>query len=387
VGSITSHRYPRMGEGPIALLLPTLEIGGAERSAAVLAGALAARGEPVDLVVGRVRGPLGHSLVPPGVRLVELGTRRVLTSFRALSRYLRREQPVALLANLTHANAMALLTRDYLGPPVRIIIVEHSVLSGFARNSGVLRHRLLPLVARGTYGRADAVVAVSAGGGSDLAQITRLPESRITVIPNPIPFDQLTRSACAPAPHLWLEQSLPVLVAIGSLRPVKGYPTLLRAFGRLRERRIARLVILGQGPERRRLERLVDSMGLGADVILPGNATNPYAWISRAACVVMTSLSEGQPTVLLEAIMLGRSVVAVDRDGTREVLDGGRLGGLAAPDDLDSLVEQVERAIDQPKRPVPADVIAAHDPDHVAARYLELLRNGRWEQAPELSRA
>jgi glycosyltransferase involved in cell wall biosynthesis len=387
MGSIAPSTRNSSRGGPIALFLPTLEIGGAERAVSVLSGALAARGERVDLVVGRVRGPLGQALAPPDVRLVELGTRRVLTSFRALSRYLRRERPAVLLANLTHANALTVLTRDHLGPPVRIVVVEHSLLSEFARHSGPIRHRLLPLAARATYRRADAVVAVSATVRADLARITRLPERRIEVIHNAVPFAEVTRRARVAPPHPWLAESWPpVLLAIGSLRPVKGQATLLRAFASLRERHSARLAVLGAGPERRRLERLVSSLGLAADVILPGKVSNPYAWISRAACVVMTSLSEGHPTVLLEAIMLGRAVVAVDCSGTREVLDGGRLGRLAAPDDFDGLVEGMERAIQERGRPVSRDVVATHDPDHVAARYLEVL-SPRPLSVPELSTA
>jgi glycosyltransferase involved in cell wall biosynthesis len=87
----------------------------------------------------------------------------------------------------------------------------------------------------------------------------------------------------------------------------------------------------------------------------------------------MTSRSEGRPTTLLEALMLGRPVVAVDQLGAREVLDGGRLGALAAPGDEAALVEQIERAIDAGERPVPPGLVAAHHPAHIAAQYLRLL--------------
>jgi glycosyltransferase involved in cell wall biosynthesis len=363
---------------PLALLLPTLENGGAERAVSVLAGALAARGEPVDLVVGSV-GRHGHALVPPGVRLVELGTRRVLTSFRALQRYLVREQPAALLVNLTHANAMALITRLHPGSPdVRIVAVEHSTLSGFARHSGAARHRLLPLAARATYRHADALVTVSRGARADLARIVGLPEDRIELIGNAIPAAELRRLADEPPEHPWLAPaSAPFMLALGNLRPVKGFPSLLHAFAAVRERRKARLIILGEGPQRSRLEDLVRRLGLEDDVQLPGSVANPYPWIARAAGVVLTSGSEGLPTVLLEAMLLGRPIVAVDcPSGPREILADGRLGRLVAPGDAPALVDGIAWALDAGPMPVPQDVVDAHDPDRVASRYLELLRPG-----------
>ncbi len=375
--SLASESAQVRPEGPIAQLLPTLDIGGAERAASVLAGALAARGERVDLVVGSVRDDMACALVPPGVRLVELGTPRIRTAFRSLARYLRRERPRALIAHLTHANAIALLTRQHLGLPVRIIVVEHSTLSEFSRHSGVIQDRLLPLIARLTYRRADAVVTVSRFGRADLARITRLPEQRIKMIRTPIPFDEVALRARAQLDHPWLsETSPPMLLAVGGLGPIKDHDTLIRAFARLRERHEARLAVLGRGLERSRLERLVLKLGLSSDVSLPGMQTNPYPWISRAACVVSASRSEGLPTVLVEALMLGRAVVAVDCGGSREALDGGRLGTLTPPGDLAALAEQMERALGERARPVPADVVSAHDPDAIAAQYLELLLPG-----------
>jgi glycosyltransferase involved in cell wall biosynthesis len=280
------------------------------------------------------------------------------------------------LTNLTHANAMALLTARCGAPGVRVVAVEHSTLSVFARTSGPLRHRLLPLVARATYRHADAIVAVSRGARSELARTIGLPESRIEQIPNALPVDQLRRRAADPSPHSWLEPGAPaVLLGIGSLRPVKGYSRLLHAFAALRGRRRARLVILGEGPERRRLERLAGTLGVRDDVRFPGTVENPYPWIARSGGLVLTSSAEGLPTVLLEALALGRPVVAVDcPSGPREILDGGRLGRLVPQDDQEALVEGMAWAVDRRRISIPDEMIAPYDPDHVAERYLRLLR-------------
>jgi glycosyltransferase involved in cell wall biosynthesis len=90
---------------------------------------------------------------------------------------------------------------------------------------------------------------------------------------------------------------------------------------------------------------------------------------------VLTSRAEGLPTVLLEALALGRPVVAVDcPSGPREILHGGRLGRLVPQDDQEALVDGMAWAVDRRRISIPDEMIAPYDPDHVAERYLRLLR-------------
>ncbi len=134
-------------------------------------------------------------------------------------------------------------------------------------------------------------------------------------------------------------------------------------------------MILGEGPERARLERLVDKLGLRDVVLLPGRVRNPYSWIGRPAGMVMTSRSEGLPTVLLEAMVLQRPVVALDcPGGPREALAGGRRGRLVREGDEPALVDAMAWALATGTAPVHEELLAAHSPDHVGACYLELLR-------------
>src|SRR5204863_8071086 len=115
--------------------------------------------------------------------------------------------------------------------------------------------------------------------------------------------DALAAAAREPVAHAWLAPGAPpVVLGVGKLKPQKGFDVLLRAFARLRAARTARLVILGEGPQRRALERLARELGIADDVALPGFVANPFAWMARSAVFALSSRWEGLPSVLIEAL-------------------------------------------------------------------------------------
>ena len=147
------------------------------------------------------------------------------------------------------------------------------------------------------------------------------------------------------------------------------------AFALVRRERTARLLILGEGPERPVLRALADSLGVGADVDLPGWARNPYPYMRRAAAYVLSSRWEGLPSVLIEALFCGCPVIATDcPSGPREILEGGRHGALVPVGDAAALAGAIREALDgKIPRPTPASW-EPYDQRTVARRYLEVLR-------------
>lgn len=360
--------------GRLAIFTSRLGGGGAERAMLKLAGGLVDRGCRVDLVLSRAEGEY-LAEVSAAVRIVDLGADRVLTSLPSLVRYLRRERPAAMLASLNYVNIVALWARRLAGVQTKLVVNEQNTLSLDAPHSSRRRHRMLPRLARRFYPWADGIVAVSRGSADDLARTAHLSRERIEVIHNPIVTPELRELATETLDHPWLRPGEPpVLLAVGRLSPQKDFGTLIRAFALLRRTRVARLVILGEGPERAGLESLVAAMGLDGSVDLPGRVLNPYPYMSRADAFVLSSRWEGLPSVLIEALFCGAPVVATDcPSGPVEILEGGRHGLLVPVGDVDALARGMQAALDgRVPRPTEASWLP-YEQRTVVGRYLDVL--------------
>ena len=359
----------------VALYLPSLRGGGAERVMLDLANGFAARGLATDLVLPQAEGPY-LELVDRSVRVVDLSASRVLGSLAGLVRYLARERPDALLTTLTHANLVALWARGVAGVPTRVVVREANTLSQVARGFRRLKNRVLPFLVRRFYPLAYRVVAVSEGVAADLVGPIGLPRELVTVLANPIVTPELARQAAEPLAHPWFEAGAPpVILGAGRLAPQKDFATLVRAFAELRRRRPARLMILGEGAERARLEALVAELRLGEHVALPGFSDNPFPYMSRAAVFVLSSAWEGMPGALIQALACGARVVATDcKSGPREVLQDGRLGRLVEVGDVAGMASAIDQALDSPPAPLPAGALDRFGRAAAVDGYLSILR-------------
>jgi glycosyltransferase involved in cell wall biosynthesis len=333
----------------LALFLPELAGGGAERVILSLGANLARRGYPVDLVLVRARGPyLGE--ISPEVRVVDLRGRRAATSLVPLMRYLRRERPRILLSTLNYANVLAVISVRLARVGTRVIVRQSNTVSFGRPTTGRLAPRVMPWLIRAVYPWADATVAVSEAVADDLARVARVRRDAVRVIPNPIVTPELFRKMHEPPAHGWPSANgIPVILAVGRLTRQKDYPTLIRAFARVSRQRPCRLLILGEGEERAALERLTAELGLGHLVSMPGFVPNPFAYMSRAALVVSSSAWEGLPGVLIQALACGAPVVATDcPGGSREILADGRFGRLVAVGDEAALANAISDVLANP---------------------------------------
>jgi glycosyltransferase involved in cell wall biosynthesis len=210
---------------------------------------------------------------------------------------------------------------------------------------------------RRVYVEADAIVAVSNGVADDLATYIDIPRELITTVYNPMVHPDLQVKAREPLEHPWFAPGAPpVVLSVGRPGRQKDFPTLLRAFARIRAQRPARLMILGEvsnsgkSMERRaKLMTLAAELGVADDIVLHGFVQNPFAYMVRASVLVLSSLYEGFANVLVEALACGCPVVSTDcPSGPAEILDNGRFGLLVPVGDDAAMAKAICTALDSP---------------------------------------
>jgi glycosyltransferase involved in cell wall biosynthesis len=334
----------------LAIFLPALLGGGAERVLLNLAEGFTGRGHSVDLVVAQAEGP-NVSQVPDSVRLVRLNPLRLkalrtVASFPLLVRYLRSERPDALLSAL-HANVIAVAARRFAGFPLRLVISEHNHFSVRTRSMSGPYAWLMPWLVRWVYPGSDVILAVSEGVADDLASAAGIPRNRICVVYNAVVTPEILKKAQAPLEHPWFQPGEPpVVLAIGRLTRQKAFDVLIQAFFRVQQSCAARLFILGEGEDRPVLQHLVAQLNLEKSVSLPGFVSNPYPYIARSTVFALSSRWEGLPTVLVEALACGVPFVATDcPSGPREILRNGQYGRLVPVEDAEALARALISAL------------------------------------------
>ena len=276
----------------ITLFLPSLRGGGAERVQLHLARRFAEQGHKVELVVVNQFGA-AYDAIPSGVGIVDLNAKHVTASLPSFVRYLRRTKPSAVFSALDHCNLVALWAIKLARIRIPLVISVHNTLSISASRS-TWRDRMIPHLARLSYRDADAIVAVSSGVADDLAATISIPRERIEVIYNPVVVPELYELANEPISHPWFDvPDKPVLVAVGRLEAQKDYSTLLRALAIVIQQHQVLLIILGEGAERSKLELLIRELGLQENVQLHGFTENPFAFMSKARLLVLSSIYEG----------------------------------------------------------------------------------------------
>jgi glycosyltransferase involved in cell wall biosynthesis len=358
----------------IAFFLPSLRGGGAERVVLNLVNGIAEKGIPVDLVLVRKEGQY-LSQVPFNARIIDLNARRVLTSIIGLAWYLRKEKPMSLLSVMDHCNIIAILANLISRANVKTVISIHNTFSEVMTNKhDNLWGRIIIGLVRLLYRFSDNIIVVSKGAADDLQNIKGIIKKNIKIIYNPAITSSIYQLAHEK------EENLPndkrkLVVAVGRLTQQKDFKTLIKAFKIVKNEYDARLMILGEGEERVELEKLVCELGMSGSVYLCGFKKNPYAIMAKASLFVLSSIYEGLPTVLIEAIALGVPIVSTDcKSGPKEILEIAGTGRLVKVGDISGLAEAMIKAIRYDSRyEINKDFIKVFSLDYATDEYLKVL--------------
>lgn len=333
----------------IAVLLAQLRGAGIQRMRFNIIRCLLRRGYQVDLVVGAAKGELVDE-VPPGVSLYTLSSKGRLGLPVGLMRYLRERQPSHVMSSYEDLSIMLLLAKKVLRADTFTLLSTHNAISQLVHEGGRLnrlKQRLLRPMMKSLYPSADSLVAVSEGVALELHQYLNLPLSAINVIYNPVIADSFAAQLAAGESDLHYEQDgAPTIGFFGRLHEQKRVDLLIDAFAMLRQKAACRLLLVGEGAERERLELRVAGLGLGGDVHFFGFSESPYALMRRCHVVALPSDYEGLGNVLVEAMACGTQVVSTDcPHGPREILQDGKYGQLVEVGDAEGLCTALMNSI------------------------------------------
>ncbi|WP_010481536.1 glycosyltransferase [Acaryochloris sp. CCMEE 5410] len=348
--------------------------GGAERVLINLANGFVKSGYQVDFVLGQAWGP--HlKKIPSEITVVDLEAAGSFASIRKLAQYLKHKEPQALISGMHFANEVAILAKRLVKTNTVVIATEHNTLTHSLRHNKNRKKRIIPFAIRLLYPWADRVVTVSQGATASLTEISSISPDKITTIYNPVIAPDLFSKANADIDHPWFQPGEPpVIIGVGKLEPQKDFPTLIRAFARVRKQRSCRLVILGWGPDLEKLNEFTAEMGVQDDVDLMGYVDNPYPYMARAQVFTLSSAWEGLPTVLIEALALGKSVVSTDcPSGPREILQGGKYGALTPVGDDVALAAAIGDVLGQQSQSDVSEWLHQFSIEASTNQYLDLI--------------
>ena len=330
----------------ISLLLPDLRGGGAERVNLDLAREFAKIGYSVEFVLMSAKGEF-LSEAEEQHSVVSLGAQRTRDVPHTLARYIRLRRPDVLVASMWPLTAVAPLGQLLSGRRCRVVVVEHAILSRQYGDRGFFHKLMLRASIALSFRAVDARVSVSFGGADDLARLSMMPRTRFSVIHNPVRIATSSNSnSVDPLKGVWHRIPYPRILSVGNFKPEKNQALLLHAFSKLLQKMEATLVLLGDGALRNELEKLVQQLGLGGKVLMPGFCTDPSQYYHSANLFVLSSDHEGFGNVIVEAMSHGLPVVSTDcPSGPREILEGGKYGRLVPVGDVDALAKEMYTAL------------------------------------------
>jgi glycosyltransferase involved in cell wall biosynthesis len=323
------------------MLITLAEVGGAQSYVASLLPALA---RDFDVVVAaHGMGPLREAAAPLGAPYIPLEhVRRRINPWRDLAglvelvRVFRRERPDILHANSSKAGVLGRLAARVAGVPIRIFTVHGWAFSAYSGVKGRLYYWGDRLVEPLT----TVTICVSEGERKAGIAAGTCDAERTVVIPNAVDVNGAPRSS-----H---QRKVPRIIAVGRLKAPKDFLTLVRAASRLPEG--AETLIVGEGPDRPRLEQEINALGVTERVRLLGERYDVPKLLADADVFVLSSASEGMPVSVLEAMAAGLPVVSSRVGGVPELVVDGETGILVRPGDASALAAALSGLIADPAK-------------------------------------
>ena len=324
----------------LIIFISSFKGGGAEKVARMLANSAASK---VPVIFAYVHGEAGSEAKHNNCTFLKLHAFSTLASLPLFWRLVVRKRPTSIIA---FGNSCVMVAAI-----VRLLTIRNFMLVGSERaNLSFNKYLskwfgLYKTVLRLSFLICDKIHCVSEGTKQDLCKVLDIPKNKVKVIVNPAP-KVINSDTLVDDPIADFLSSLeePTIFAVGRLAPQKNYQLLLSSFAGLQKSKKCNLVIFGKGNQLSTLQSLSEKLGIEERVYFMGFVDSPFRYSKYADLFVLSSIYEGYPNVLVEALSVGMSVVASDCDfGPREILVGNLSDRLFRVGDQRSLTQKMDK--------------------------------------------
>lgn len=334
----------------VIFLHPYFQGGGVEKSILRLSPALFESGIAQEIITINSTNAYKAKINELGIEFSDLGKMRLLSAIPLIIKKIKNDcnnyEKVILVGFQSYVNvvsvAIKLLVRKR---NLKVILLERLYRDIVG---GRLKNFIQPALMRMTYRFSDKVIANSTALAVATIKVSGV---ECAVMFNPTLDDSIISQSKENIDNEWLSGDYKVIIAVGRLEKVKDYPTLIKAFklSASKESNL-RLIIIGDGAERENLEQLCSQLQISNKVQFLGFQSNPYKYISRADIFVLSSLYEGLPNTLIEAVICGVPAISTDcKTGPDDILLNGEGGVLVPVGGIDKLSMAIDNYLEDPE--------------------------------------
>tara|TARA_Y100000816_G_scaffold52154_2_gene33463 strand:+ start:7018 stop:8220 length:1203 start_codon:yes stop_codon:yes gene_type:complete len=360
----------------ILIVLPSMDAGGVERIRIILANEFKAFGFEVEYALLNAKGSL-LDIASKENKIYDLKVNKIRYLPFKLGKLLKETKPDAILASIWPVTVATVFGVFISRISCSLVLSEHNHLSTQYQHKGFIHKILMRASMFLCYGFASRVVAVSAGVKTDLQRLSYISHKKFEVIYNPIlPLKNSDNSKLNEVNSHWNSANEKRIISVGSLKQQKNHSLLINAFAIVNKNLPSKLMIIGEGEERKNLENQVKIMGLENQVIFAGFQQDINPFYQTADLFVLSSNYEGFGNVLLEALINGVNIVSTDcKSGPAEILSNGKYGKLVPVNDVEALASGIIEVLKGSS--IDQNILQSRarefHPSQIAKKYLSLL--------------
>tara|TARA_B100000965_G_C19537134_1_gene733893 strand:+ start:92 stop:1180 length:1089 start_codon:yes stop_codon:yes gene_type:complete len=325
----------------IVIILPNLKNGGAERVHVYLANEWVKIGYKVTFILMKNIGEL-NTVLNKKINIIETNTEKIRNFIIPLSKSFNKIKPDVAISAMWPLTSISIISKLISKHKFKIILVEHCKISGQYLKDINSNYFFVKMIMKLTYYFSDNIICVSKCVKKDIQNFIKNKKKFIKVIYNPISFKNNYKFNKKKYIKYYGNAKYKLL-SIGTLKKQKNLKNLILAFNYLNKKLDAKLVIVGDGPEKNSLLKLIQDLKLTNKVLLVGNYKDTYPWYSISDLFIHSADYDGMPLTLIESLSCGTPILSTDSQcGPSEILSNGKYGKLVKINDYKSLASGIK---------------------------------------------